>query len=679
VLLHLDYETRSFLGIMSGVAVYANPRCTNVLCGCYSIDDHPVEVWAPWAGREGELWLPNHQLRPEAFAIPKDIKRAVEADCMIVAHNTAFEFAIWHRVLRWPYVPLERWICTAAMAAHMGLPRSLKDAAATMRLVNQKGNDAAMKKMCKPRKPSKKFPNGGWYGDEKLYSELVKYCKEDVETERELYKKAIKLPYTERRIWCMDQRINSNGIPLDLALASKAQKRYAEEKAKVDCQVSVLTQGEVTSIGQQKVLLEWCASQGIYLDDVQAQTLEDLLDENDLPEKVRAVLRLRLEANGSAPTKYNAFLKHCCSDWRARDAHLYYGAHTGRWTSQRIQVQNQKRPTIKKIETFIEPLMRDEEFPEVVFVRKDEKPKLDNIFEILDSLVRSVICAPDGRSLVAVDYAAIEARGSAWIADQLDAVEEFRVYDQQIAAGEKNVVDPYMRMAAVIFKKPAEKIDHGFERGLGKATKLGAIYGMGAEKFVKANKKQGLIIDPVLAVETIKVFRKMNPRIVKFWYMLNDAIRDALTRKKSTVIKNRVCVEPATFNGIPFLKVMLPSGRSLYYPYAKMVDGQFQYYGRLPGESKKYGTVRTWGGGVFENIVQGFCRDLEAQAMLQIEQIEGSKIIMHVHDEPLQECADEDAELVYNETCRIMRAGCAWAKGMPIDVDGWIGKRYRKG
>ena len=122
-------------------------------------------------------------------------------------------------------IPLERWRCTAARAAAMGLPRSLARACDAAGL---EGKDAAgyriMMKMSKPRKPRKKerAANPDWektlywhedYGD---YLILLDYCIQDVEAEYGLGQALPDLRPTEQALWFLDQRINDRGLHLDL-------------------------------------------------------------------------------------------------------------------------------------------------------------------------------------------------------------------------------------------------------------------------------------------------------------------------------------------------------------------------------------------------------------------------------------------------------------------------------
>src|SRR4029077_13490087 len=93
-----------------GVDAYAEDPTTRVLCLAYQFDDDPIELW--WPGQ------------PLPF-------RLTHPDITWVAHNAAFEIAIWLHVLHgygWPPCPpAHRWSCTMARAQYHGLPAALDD------------------------------------------------------------------------------------------------------------------------------------------------------------------------------------------------------------------------------------------------------------------------------------------------------------------------------------------------------------------------------------------------------------------------------------------------------------------------------------------------------------------------------------------------------------------------
>jgi DNA polymerase len=69
-------------------------------------------------------------------------------------------------------------------------------------------------------------------------------------------------------------------------------------------------------------------------------------------------------------------------------------------------------------------------------------------------------------------------------------------------------------------------------------------------------------------------------------------------------------------------------------------------------------------------------RDILAEAMTRLD-AEGYHIVLHVHDEIVAEVdAHKNWDLTLFEI--YMKRVPVWAAGLPIAVEGWKGKRYRK-
>ena len=91
--------------------------------------------------------------------------------------------------------------------------------------------------------------------------------------------------------------------------------------------------------------------------------------------------------------------------------------------------------------------------------------------------------------------------------------------------------------------------------------------------------------------------------------------------------------------------------------------------------TRKWSEQRTYGGRLTENAVQAIARDLLAEAMLRLDS-RGWEVVLSVHDELVAECDEEFADL--DAFTSLMEASPKWAKGCPIEAEGWISGRYRK-
>lgn len=159
---------------------YAENDSTDILCIGLKDGDSPAVVWLNHRIDWG--WGILHPVITEA-----EMLIMVDAADKIIAHNAGFERAMWERCgvrkYGWPMIPANKWRCTAAGAASLGLPRSLGMVGEALDLDYKKSKDGyrAMMRMCKPDN------KGKWVTSH--IEDLLLYCVQDVETEYQLHKR----------------------------------------------------------------------------------------------------------------------------------------------------------------------------------------------------------------------------------------------------------------------------------------------------------------------------------------------------------------------------------------------------------------------------------------------------------------------------------------------------------
>jgi DNA polymerase len=351
---------------------------------------------------------------------------------------------------------------------------------------------------------------------------------------------------------------------------------------------------------------------------------------------------------------------------------------------------------------------------------------LGNPMEAISSALRSFLVAAPGHRLLVGDFAQIEARAAAWIAGQTDLVEGFR-----------NGEDVYKPMAAKIYDKPVPEVTK-IERQLGKVAVLGCQYGLGAKGFQAAVKmRAGMAVDKSFAKRAVNAYRAANPRIKEIWGELNTAcIRAIQTGKRHRVgrleiIKAKKTLQIKLPSGrhlhfwYPELKrvrapwsegffgsIRLPESElckaeewdidliedlgddwyecSVPKDAAKLIKQhgfdfklelmepkylpQIQYMG-VDSQRKKWCPIRTYGGMLFENVVQAIARDFLAESMLRLEKA-NYPIIGTVHDEVICELPNGSGSL--EEFEGLLGEVPHWGDGCPIDVEVFESVRYRK-
>lgn len=208
---------------------------------------------------------------------------------------------------------------------------------------------------------------------------------------------------------------------------------------------------------------------------------------------------------------------------------------------------------------------------------------------------------------------------------------------------------------------------------------LGLGFGMGAKKFL-AKYCTGQPLD--FAETIVGVYRKQwAPNVPKLWYALADASTKAVHTGKpqETDYGIRYYREDAWLIGA------FPGGSKIYYynPVATRESMPWDDADVRPSwtfnatKMGKWLSIKAFGGLLAENAVMHIEREIMAQAMLNLE-AEGFPVIMDVHDEivcEVEECrADQKAfeQIMTQQTVLTKRYS------VPLAVESFIAKRYRK-
>lgn len=205
-------------------------------------------------------------------------------------------------------------------------------------------------------------------------------------------------------------------------------------------------------------------------------------------------------------------------------------------------------------------------------------------------------------------------------------------------------------------------------------------YGLGPVKFVSYSEKAGVEISEELAKKAVKIYRKERYKIVALWGDIERAaiaaVRQGATER--TPVKLRML---EFFVESRWLCVRLPSGRFLRYyqprvtPVEKWGQPSLQLSYKVEFRGRMY-SESTYGGKLVENITQAVARDLLVNGMLAAEAA-GYTVRGTVHDEIITERPIGKGDI--HELERIACTLPKWAKGMPVNAEGFESPRYRKG
>lgn len=640
--LFVDIETFSSTDIKAGAFKYMEAPDFEILLVAYAWNDEPVR----------SLDLTDPHDREEWSDI---VAGLLSSDVVKVAHNTAFERGAFTKKVG--DMPPEEWEDTMILAAMNGLPMSLDEAGAALRLRDQKIKEGTLliNYFCKPCKPT--IANGGrtrnlpHHAPDK-WERFAEYCRRDVEVCREIWRKLHRFPVPEweRRVWALDARINERGVLVDMDLAQAAidvDEAFREEHT---AELRNLTHLEnPNSVAQLK---DWLEGVGVFCESLNKATVAEL--KKELPDPTtRRVLELRQLLGKTSTKKYEAMTLSAGDDHRVRGLLQYYGAgRTGRWAGRLVQVQNLPQNHLDQIDKVRELVRhRDLETLELLF---------DNVPDVLSQLIRTAFIAKPGHTFLVSDYAAIEARVIAYLAGEQWRMDVF-------AQGG----DIYCSSASQMFKVPVVKHgENGHLRQKGKIAELACGYGggVGALKAFGAD-KMGLTEEEMQDIVT--QWRQASPTIPRFWRDTENAAKRALENPGRTFT---LPCGVKYLRDADALRCRLPSGRILSYWGARLDnDGSICFMGQNQ-TTRKWEKTETWGGKLVENIVQAYARDCLAVALLRLDEA-GYSITFHVHDEIIVEAPEGSR---WEDMAEIMGRPIDWAPGLLLRGDGYSTNFYMK-
>lgn len=645
--LSIDIETYSSVSIRdAGLYKYVQSGDFKVLLFAYSFDgEHPKIIDLA----QGEQ-------------IPLDVQIALfSPEYEKHAYNAAFEWYCLskHFRVRAQEKWLSQWRCTMVHGLYCGLIGGLGKVGEALGLPADKQKDkigsSLIQKFCVPGKNGK--PVSPAQEPEK-WTLFKKYCIQDVVTEMEVERRllAFPVPDTVQAEWEQDMRVNAAGVRLDMDLAEGAVAFSDAETAGLLAQAKAVT--GLSNPNSPAQLKAWIGDNlGEVPSSLSKAAVEELLDREDLPPKVRAALELRQKLGKTSVSKYKAMLDCVCPDGRIRGLLQFYGAsRTGRWAGRLVQMQNLPRNYIEELD-YARDLVRTGRVDELALV-------FGNVPDTLSQLIRTAFIPAEGHRFVVADFSAIEARVIAWLAGEQWRMDAF-------AKGE----DIYCASASRIYGVPVVKHgENGHLRQKGKIAELACGYG-GSVGAMKAMGGANLTDEELKQI--VDDWRKASPNIPRLWYRLENAAMDAIRTGAPVMANGLIFRYEGTPEGLRFLTIQLPSGRKLFYCNPFFAPNRFgndsiHYYGVNTGS---WGELETYGGKLTENVVQAIARDCLAAAMKNIEAA-GYQIVMHIHDEVILDAPADRADL--DTVCGLMCQPIPWAEGLLLNADGFVGDYYKK-
>ena len=637
-----DLETRSRIDLKkSGARRYAADPSTQITTAVWRLFDGTTK-----SASTVHPTLGTHPIQQ----LYQDIHWLLQNDGLFIAHHVGFDANVLTGPNQNPFLKFNpaNLSCTMARAQAVALPGGLDELCMAL---NVRGKDkrgkALVKLTCVPQR------DNTFNEDFNTHRELLEYNLQDVNCLETVDELLPELNDNEQTIFERTWRKNEVGLPIDVELAQAIALRRQAIEDEAERELRQLTNNAVTRVTQRQRIVEW--GQG-WIPSTKKHEVAETLENPDLPWQVHDVLQVVQESGGSAPTKAQALLDRQVGGFY-KDGTRYFGARSGRGTSEGVNAFNFARPSGR-------------------YDGKDGRPSTDYLiaalkagFQLdntaLSDAMRACIVAPPGYVIVDVDKEQAELRLALW---QSGDTERLRILETG--------ADLYMYNAIKILGLPetATKATHPKERQDFKSVTLGGNYQLGHRTYRAQMRKAGNTISEEKAIEDIRGYRKQNPLLVSLWDALKTAFWNCLYDPPGRYYeagKVRFIKDGTT------IWLVLPSGRALPH-YSACVDER----GNMGFYRARFGAMRfqkAFGGSLLEITCQGMTRDQITADEQDIEnELPDVVLLLDVYDSIVAAVPEKVAEERYHQIKAIMERPRFWTAGLPIAATGYIAKRLMK-
>lgn len=658
MIIHFDWETYSVPNINVGSWAYAAHPDADIVSCAWAAGPSPPSLWSPMI----------HSLdAPEI----KDLHHNIKCGAIIAAWNATFEYDIWnlvaHKKYGWPKLKKSQLLDVQAIALTLALPADLATAAMILQVPDKdKRGKQLIHKLCKPRKPTKNNPQVRWPYDlaKNDYDEFFEYNRQDIVVERAIFEKIKKFMYSqvEHELWLLTLSMNEKGIPVDLKTTDAILDVLVRYEARLTKELRELAGDRIKSHNQVAVLKEILKERGLDLPDMNKATVQaNLEDQWSVDADAYRILELRQLLGRSSVAKFIKLKEMADAHDRVHNSMRYHNCTTGRWGSAGMQVHNLPRGDIEEPNVVISAI-RTRDLDKII----DAYPEVK---AVCTSLVRPIIHAEPLHRLLIADYEAIEAITISWVVD----------HDAALGIV-KSGRDIYKWFATLLFAGTRYENVTKEQRALSKVCLLGLGYQMGAPTFVKSCEGYGLECSWEQGEASVKLYRRVFKSVERMWYGLEkNALNTVRTGQPHVYGKFVFSLEG------DFLRMRLPSGRKISYPYPKIEIVTTPWGQKKKGitcwrkdqKKNKWMRLPVSPGRLTENAIQAIARDIMADAKLRLA-ARGYEVLFSVHDEIICHNRVDFGDL--EEMIEIMcDTDTNIYPGLPIRASGFVTDRYRKG
>jgi DNA polymerase len=587
----------------------------------------------------------------------------------------------------------------------------------------------------KNRAEHRHTPQNAWEDFLALYA----YCDQDTVAEDNVSAHIPDLTPDELATWQLDQTINARGVQVDIVTLDAAIDILEQTEISYNEELKQITGGRVLAASELPAMQDWLSAvHGVGMPNMQKETIAETLKSGRMPPEARRVLEIRQTLGAANVKKLRTLKLQVSNDGRLRDQYMYCGAdRTGRASAGGVQLQNitAKGPktaccedvtcgkifgrdalrlqppdggiphcprcgsslwrdlsdwTIEAVEQAIEDIqLRDLAHIERVW---------GDPIALLCGCLRGLFIAKEGHKLVCCDFSAIEAVAAACLARCQWRIKVFSTHGKIYEESAANATG--IPFEEILEYKRANGMHHPARKTIGKVRELAGGYGgwVGAWKNFGADE---FMTDDEIKVDVLK-WRNESPEIVEMWgeqfrwcgpgkwdyrpelFGLEGAVINAILHPGQCF--SHIDITYGVWDDILFCR--LPSGRYLHYHRPRLSNAQdklkrgpsyqitFEGYNSNSAKGPVgWHRMETYGGRLFENVVQAVSADIQFEALKRCE-ARGYPIVMHTHDEGSAEVPVGFGSVA--EMAAIMSERPAWASWWPLRAAGWEHKRYQK-
>ena len=552
-------------------------------------------------------------------------KKALDKHRVLYAYNSGFDMSILNYVMG-----IDRYVrCIQILTRLSNIPKGV-------------ASSSSLNSYCKYLGLGEKLDSGAvlmkYFNQDKAttlknieskpdkYETYKEYCIRDAKLAYEVLKK---LPMVEYDFLSHEKtlQMNRRGLNIDLELLDKLCEIKESEEIRITEDITRITKGVCTAKNQYGKLAEFLG-----VKSVSKEALPKLKPRTKARKELVEVLKdASMGSLAKAPKIKESLVKG-----RAHDFIEFGAARTGRFGGRGLQIQNLPKTG----------------YDEEDIAKVKDGSHTDSLINQGKSCLRGLI----HEDMTVVDYASIENRMIAWLIRDSERLELFR-----------NGGDDYKALASKIFNVPESEVTKE-QRTVAKPIVLGCMYGGGVNAIAKTMDMYGLTFTQQEMKKYLAVYRSMYQPLLNETERLANRLRLVVQTNKPHMSAFRCDLKIETIAGITYLRVVRPSGRSLWYPDIRWVTYEDEdrregvYYG--VGYSLYYGNLAN-------NITQACAADVLLDGIHKLAE-EDLNLLFTVHDEFVVEGHHLDKVL------GLLSKPPSWCEDLPLGVEGDELKRYGK-